>query len=54
MGRVASEANEEQVAAWRAERWLEMAGSWCRPDGWWLGRGAFGFRGACRESAALV
>jgi hypothetical protein len=42
------------VAAWRTERWWEFAGRGRRLDGWWLGRGAFGFREACRESAALV
>jgi hypothetical protein len=42
------------VAAWRTERWWEIAGRGRRLDGWWLGRGAFGFRGAFRESAALV
>jgi hypothetical protein len=42
------------VAAWRTERWWEIAGRGRRLDGWWLGRGAFGFREACRESAALV
>jgi hypothetical protein len=42
------------VAAWRTERWWKIAGRRRRLDGWWLGRGAFGFRGACRESAALV
>jgi hypothetical protein len=42
------------VAAWRTERWGEIAGRGRRLDGWWLGRGAFGVREACRESAALV
>ena len=34
-----------------------LVGGWRElvPARWlWLGRGAFGFRGACRESAALV